>query len=325
MSKIWTISKVWNESIEVNTQRPIAPRNRIWASELGKADIDIYLKLLGEKPSNEFDARARRKFEAGNLFEWLIKLIMIRCGVYQDSQQWIGYKTGNNLEVSGKMDHRGGGTPRYNDAEKEIMALQLPELFTRATSKILEYFKAEYPNGLPEQGFEIKSTSSFGIEKVYATNKALQGHDLQAFHYSYNTKMPFVLLYICRDDLRMAELTILPDDQDLLKKYQAKIDKMSGFYNTKTEPPKEPLILFDEELHRFSKNFNVEYSGYLTRLYGFKTAEEYDNAVSPKIESWNRVITRIKDKKELTDNNKQKITEMAEFGVDIIKLLEVNF
>jgi len=319
---IWTISKIWNESIEQRDERPIAARNRLWASELGKSDIDLYYKLLGEKPSNPFDSRAFRKFEAGNLFEWIVKMVLLRCGIYQESQKWIGYKMDNNsLEVSGKLDHLAGGKPDYEKAEKEIANMMLPELFTKATTNILEYFKKEYPDGLPQQGIEVKSTSSFGIEKVYATNEAMQGHDLQAFHYAYNAKLPFILLYICRDDLRMADLPILPDNQKLLEKYQAKIKSISEYYNQKKEPPKEPEIIFDSKLERFSKNFNIEYSGYLTRLYGYQTPNEYDEKIGPKVESWNRVITRIKDKKEMTDNNKEKLTEISKYGFDLINLI----
>lgn len=322
---MWTISKIWNESIDQREERPMVARNRLWASELGKSDIDLYWKLQGEQPSNPFDSRARRKFEAGNLFEWIVKLVLVRCGIYKESQKWLGYKMdSNSLEVSGKLDHIAGGIPRYEEARKELEAMMLPDLFGRAVDKIMDYFKKEFPNGLPEQGIEVKSTSSFGIEKVYATNKAMQGHDLQAFHYSYQTKLPFILLYICRDDLRMADLFIDPNDSELLNRYQAKIKKISDYYNTKTEPPKEPLIIFNEIEQKFSKNFNVEYSSYLTKLYGFKDPKEYDEKYAPITESWNRVIGRIKEGKELTENNKEKIKEALNYGFDIMNLVKVG-
>ncbi len=317
---MWTISKIWNESIEQKEEKPTIPRDRIWASELGKSDIDLYLKLLGTEPSNPFDSRAKRKFEAGNLFEWIIKIILIRCGIYKESQKWIG----NNefgLDVSGKLDHLAGGLPKYEEAKKLINEMELPELFSKATERILDFFKKEYPNGLPEQGIEVKSTSSFGIEKVYFTGKGLAGHDLQAFHYAYNLKLPFNLLYICRDDLRMAEIPILPDNKELLEKYQNKIKKITDFYNKKEIPPKESEILWEEETQRFTKNFNIEYSSYLTKIYGFDTPNDYDEKVSSKIESWNRVITRINSNKDLTNNNKEKIEEMTKYGFDIFKLL----
>jgi hypothetical protein len=211
---MWTISEIWNKSVEQRETREIKPREKMWASELGKADIDIYLKLMGEKPSNDFDDRSIRKFEAGNLFEWIVKIILIRCGIYQESQKWLGYKMDGCLEVSGKLDHLAGGVVNYEQAKKELLNLQLPDFFNRATEQILDYFKEKYPEGLPQQGIEVKSTSSYGIEKVYFTGKALAGHDLQTFHYAYATKLPFIILYICRDDLRMADIPILPDDKE---------------------------------------------------------------------------------------------------------------
>lgn len=316
----WSINKIWNEAIEVNDERPVTPRNRIWASELGKSDIDIYLKLIGESVSNPFDARARRKFEAGNLFEWVVKLVLIRCGIYKSSQEWID----NNefgIQVTGKLDHLAGGTPKYEEARKEITSLELPELFTRATNQILDYFAKEYPNGLPEQIIEVKSTSSFGIEKVYFTGKGLAGHDLQAFHYAYNKKLPAILLYICRDDLRMAEIPILPDNEELKARYSSKIASVADFYSRKVLPPKEPEIVWEEGVERFTKNFSVEYSGYLKRNYGFETPEEFNEKWGSKLESWNRVVGRVKARKELTDNNKEKLSEMANAGFDIISLI----
>ena len=316
-NKIWKIGDIWNKTLEDRTERASSPRNRIWASELGKQDIDIYLKLMGEKPSNDFDVRALRKFEAGNLFEWVVQMILTRCGVYQSSQKWIG----NNefgLEVSGKLDHVAGGKPDKN-MMATIKDLGLPEVFTKATEKIMEYLTGEYSNGLPSQIFEVKSTSSYGIEKVYETKKALAGHDLQAFHYAYNEKLNGVVLYISKDDLRLAEVEVRYDDENLLSRYREKIERVTTSYRKKEEPEKEPEILFSEEERKFIKNFNVEYSAYLTRNYGDKYQKpmDYSDVVTPKIASWNRVLTRIKDGKDMTDDNASKIGEMAENGFNV--------
>jgi hypothetical protein len=322
MNNIWQISKIWNDSIDQNAENPLVKRERLWASELGKQDLDIYLKLIAEPVSNPFDARSKRKFEAGNLFEWIVKLILIRCGIYQESQKWVDCKE-FGLQVTGKLDHLAGGVPRYEEAQKEIEALMLPDMFTKATNNILDYFKTNYPNGLPQQGIEVKSTSSFGIEKVYFTGKGLAGHDLQAFHYAYNTKLPFTLLYICRDDLRMAEIPIMPDDQELLKRYSDKIKSVTKFFQEKVEPPKEPEIVFEPLTERFTKNFNVEYSSYLKRNYKIETPDEFNTMFGSVVESWNRVLTRHKQGKEMTKNNLEKIKEMETFGFDI-KTIKVN-
>jgi len=102
-NKPWTFSSIWNDSIGQKEEKPIIPRNRIWASELGKSDLDIYLKLIGTEVTNPFDSRAKRKFEAGNLFEWIIKLVLMRIGIYKESQKWLGYTLPDCLEVSGNL------------------------------------------------------------------------------------------------------------------------------------------------------------------------------------------------------------------------------
>ena len=312
---IWKISDIWNKTLEDRAERSKSPRNRIWASELGKQDLDVYLNLIGEKPTNDFDIRALRKFEAGNLFEWVVQMILIRCGIYQSSQRWIS----NNefgLEVSGKLDHLAGGKPDY-EAAAAIKELGLPDIFTKATKKIIEYLGNEWPDGLPTQIFEVKSTSSYGIEKVYETKKALAGHDLQTFHYAYNEKINGLVLYISKDDLRLAEIEIPCDDKELLSRYGGKIESITHHYEKKEEPPKEPEIIFNEEEKKFIKNFNVEYSAYLTRNYKYKKPMDYSDKVTPIITSWNRVLTRVKGGDDMTDNNKAKIGEMAEYGFDI--------
>ena len=48
---------------------------------------------------------------------------------------------------------------------------------------------------------------------------------------------------------------------------------------------------------------------------------EFSEKFSPSVERWNRVLARIKEGKELTDNNKQAISEMADFGIDITKFV----
>ncbi len=41
----WGFSEIWNESLLKIEQRPASKRDNLWASELGKAPIDLWLKL----------------------------------------------------------------------------------------------------------------------------------------------------------------------------------------------------------------------------------------------------------------------------------------
>ncbi len=318
MSKQWTLSKVWNESLEQSEKRPVEVRERMWASELAKSDVDVYLNMKGTEKTNPPNSRALRKMEAGNIWEWIMELVLRRCGIYMDSQEYIKTKIEEGcVEVSGKLDFIAGGKVDYEGAEKLLGELKLPEMFTRAIKNTIEYFKHNYPEGLDHKILEVKSVSSFAFDKVERTGKPIAGHDLQLFHYIKNKKMDGAIVYICRDDARMIEMFISQDDPELLAAYEAKVKKISKFFYANEQPPIEPLVLFDVEEARFSKNFNIEYSGYLTMLYNFQDQADYDENVGPMVDRWNRVLGRIRDGKEMTDNNQEAIAEMIAAGWDI--------
>lgn len=317
MSKQWTLSKVWNESLEQSPKRPVEVRERMWASELGKADVDIYLKMKGTEMTNPPNARALRKFEAGNIWEWIMSLILRRCGIYRDSQEYIQTQMDDCILVTGKLDFIAGGKVDEVGVNQLLEELHLPDMFTRAIKNTIEYFKNEYPDGLEEKILEIKSVSSFAFDKVERTGKPITGHDLQLFHYLYSKKQNGSIVYICRDDARMIEIFVTHDDPILFEKYQTKVKRISQFHKDNIQPPVEPLILFDEEDLRFSKNFNVEYSGYLTMLYKFADQADYDDQISGKVERWNRVLGRIRENKPMTENNQEALEEMSEAGWDV--------
>lgn len=314
----WTLQKVWNEALDQQEKRPYAPRDYLWASELGRSDIDVYLKMLGTEPTNEPNARSKRKFEAGNIWEWILSLILRRCGIFIDSQEYM--KNSIDAEcvpVSGKLDFIAGGKVNYEQAEALIGELHLPDMFTRAIRNMLSYFREKYPEGLGEKIIEAKSVSSFAFDKVEMYGKPLAGHDLQLYHYLRAKKMDGALVYICRDDARMIEMFISHEDPRLEAEYERKVRRMSNFYRNKIRPEIEKEILFDDDELRFTKNFNVEYSPFLTMLYKHEQPADYDDKVSPVVARWNRVLGRIKEGKEMTDNNSEALAEMAEAGWDI--------
>ena len=77
----WSFFKIWNESLEQREERPPKERQNLWASELGKSQVDVYLKMKGIAPTNPFSARSLRKFEAGNIWEWIVGLVLLRAGM----------------------------------------------------------------------------------------------------------------------------------------------------------------------------------------------------------------------------------------------------
>lgn len=317
----WTLMKVWNESLGKKEDRVPEPRERLFASELGRSDIDLILKLRGEKPSNEPDDRAYRKFNAGDLYEWFVSLILLKCGIYINTQTPVKFSLPGLLEVSGRLDFIAGGKPRYDDGLEEvnkiISTLNLPPLFSFMSERIVKYFKENYPDGLKEKVLEIKSVAVHGFNRIEKTGKALGGHDLQAFHYAKGLNMEAAICYISRDDLRMYEIPILPNDQSLLERYVAKVTKVSEYYHKNIMPNKEPLLLFDEITLRFSTNFNVQYSSFLTHLYGFAHPEEYREKVGKPVTRWNTALGRIAQGKKITPLNQKSLDEIKNAGFNV--------
>lgn len=321
VGKEWSLSSQWNQSLGRKNERPVEPRDRIYASELGRSDVDIFLKLMGETPTNPPNDRSYRKFDAGDLFEWFVRLVLIRSGIYIASQTPVKITLPDCIEVSGKLDFIAGGTPNFEQGQEEmkelIASLGLPDVFHRVSDNLIDYFKANYSTGLKKKVLEIKSVATYGFEKIEKTGKPLGGHDLQNFHYSFGLETEGSIVYICRDDLRMIEIPIMPNNEELFKRYAEKIQRVSKYYFDKQMPEPEPVVLFDSELGKFSKNFNVEYSPFLKKLYGIERPDEYDEMFGKTIKSWNGVMERIKLSKPMTAKNLIRLDEIKARGFDV--------
>jgi hypothetical protein len=316
----WGFSKIWNESLLEKQERPMKKRDNLWASELGKSPIDIWLKLRATPMTNPPNSRSLRKFEAGNVFEWIVSLILKRAGILKSSQHWSEFQYPGLLRVSGKADFIAGGKVDERMFHSELQGLELPDVFMRAGERIVNYLSETYPDGLDEMPLEIKSVSSFMFEAMERTQRASRIHRLQAFHYLKSENRPKAnLVYICRDDLRMMEFPIL-NPSPVEDEYRAAIEGISKYHLDDVRPPLELPITFDEDIAKFAKNFNVAYSGYLTMLYGFKDQKEFDDIFQPKVASWNRVMARVKKGDKMTEKNKLVLEDIGKSGFDVEKI-----
>jgi len=311
----WSFYQVWNESLEQRKEREIRPRQNIWASEIGGAKIDRYLKMKGIKPTNPPNPRSLRKFEAGNIWEAIIGYVLNRAGILQSKQDWLSYKYDGLLEVTDKLDYIAGGIPDYNKAKKVISEFNwLPPFIAKATLAIVGRLKEKFPNGLDNIILELKSCSSFMFEKYETNPDAPNHHKLQLFHYLKAKNMSEGhIVYVCKDDARLIELGVF-NPSPTEEEYKKDIEEMTNYIQNNIEPEKEKFIEFDG---RFFANWKVGYSTYLTKLYNFKTQKEFDDVYKPVVERWNRVLGRIKEKKELTENNLKTIEEMKKEGFNI--------
>ena len=321
----WSIQKIWNDSLDARRkERPLVDRtDKIWASEIGGAMIDRYLKMKGTPPTNPPNARSQRKFEAGNLWENIVGHVLARAGILIQSQEWLKFQYPGLLPVTGKLDFMAGGNPDYDKASNAVQEFNwLPEFITTATLNIVNNLKEQYPNGLKNIILEIKSCSSFMYEVYEKKGTASPQHKCQAFHYLKAKNMDEAhIVYVSRDDARILEVgvmnpSLVEDD------YFNDIKKITEHIKTSTRPEIEKPLVFDSTLGKFSANWKCGYSQYLTMLYGLENQMAFDNTYKPIAERFNRVLGRIEEGKELTDNNQKALEEMQKWGFDVEKIKE---
>lgn len=327
--KTLSLTKLWNNSL-VLQDRELKERDYCWASELGKSMVDRYLAMKAVKPTNPPNERSRRKFFAGNIWEFIAGLVLWQMGVIQDKQQEV-WTEDMPLRVKGKLDYLIGGKPDYDKARKVISALPFQKEITDRFMLVINNFEQEYgTEEIEEMVHELKSCSHYVIDKIQEGGN-IAGHDLQIDHYLRGLKMERGIIdYISKDDALMAERMVRRSNSVDDKMFDD-LYTLKGYLDSDQQPPAEPFILFEE---KFTKNFNIEYSSYLTLVYGFEQPMDYADLVKGKIASWNRVLKRLSDINSgvttktgkpiiLTDKNKLAIDEMAKDGYDAQSLSKI--
>lgn len=318
--KEWGIAGVWNASLQNKVVRPVEPRDHLWASELGKAPVDVFYHLNGTTPTNPPNARSMRKFEAGNVFEWIIKLMFKRAGIMVGEEIHCEYQYAGYLPVTGRLDVLVGGKPDFARAVAELKAFDMPEVFIRAAEAMKEHFDKEYPEGLALKPIEIKSLSAVMFEGLLARKTASKAHRMQLFHYlkalGYEKGS---VLYVCRDDLRMMEVPVL-NGGVFEEEYKASVAEHSGYYLSKTIPPLEEPVVYDPDTGKFAANWKVGYSMYLTMLYGLADQAEFDDKYKGLPARWNGTLKRFREGKKMTKLNIERMKEIKDAGFDIAKI-----
>lgn len=298
----WSLSKVWNACLDTDRQRQYEPRDYIWASELGRGYYDRYWKMHGRKPTTPPNLRARRKFEAGNLSEWVVLQVLRRASLLRTTQDHIIFDNGD-MKVTGRCDFIAGGKPKLDDMT------DLPEGLAEVSQAVIE--RLHEHGELDEQILELKSCSGMMFEHyVLAPSK---NHALQLFHYAHSLNKPGRLVYLSRDDLRMVEWTISPDSEEWLALYNDDLSKMADVYKVAEddiEAFKEPALVYADG--KFKKNFEIEYSSYLTD-YGYERPDEYAEPAGKLSGRINRVVKRLEEGKKLTKLNEEAIADTVKF------------
>jgi len=320
MTNNWSFTDVWNTALEKGKDRPPKERDNMWAGEIGGSYIDRYLKMKGTMPTNPPNARSRRKFEAGNLMEWLVKLILARAGILKEEQTWLSYNPEGKLAVTGKLDFIAGGSVDKMAGFQFVSDMGLPEFFARATEAIIE----SLPDEMSKRVLEVKSCSGF-MWDAYDRNGASVRHEAQLYHYLLTSAVEEgSILYISRDDLRLQEFSLSRQTQRVRDFYMNDIDRMTHYIQKGVCPDKEPLIDFKEESGKFASNFKVAYSPYLKMLYGFENQASFDEVIKKKATGYDRVLGRLAEGKNMTDKNKIILESMEKDYKDLGPYIEIR-
>lgn len=321
----WGLQKIWNDSVVQRENRELTKRENLWASEIGKAPVDIWLKMNAVEPTNPFNARSLRKFEAGNFWEWVVERVLERAGVLKSTQDWVSYQVPDGLEVTGKLDFLAGGDVDWNEAKVNVQEMVeeglLPEFLQRFAINVVNHFSQKYPNGLDKKVIECKSSSSFMFD-VYERSGAERTHELQLAHYLLAKDIKDgIIVYICKDDLRMLEFGV-SNPSVITEEYKNWVKDFSQYIKNNEQPPKEKEVFFNEERGRFESNWKVGYSSYLTKLYGYKDTNEFNTKWRKRVAGWNRVLNRILEDKKMTAKNEEIIEDIKKIFPDFDNKVE---
>jgi len=321
----FNLMDVWNATIE-KSDKPLEPRSRVYASEIGGSMIDRYLKMKAEPFTNPPNSRSMRKFMAGDIWEWIVQTVLIKAGIKFRTQERVYVEYEGLLPISGKIDFIITGD---TDFDNVVIDPNMPEFMQKLTKAIIDNFKGRT---FTEQIIEIKSVGSFVFESISAMDNPKTNHMLQGAVYKKGTGLPADVIYVCRDDVRILQYNLDEVFTDLEDMIIEDLKLITHYHNNDIEPEKEKLILWDAVGQKFSKNWKVEYSPYLTKLYSrnkneddaeptpFAQPDEYYDWVAPIIAGLNRVVKRIKEDKPMTKSNEEWVEKAKTFGYPLESL-----
>jgi len=276
----------WNGAT-LSDSRPPQPRDYLYASELGSGLYDTIKSMRGETPTTPANDRSRRKFFAGHVWEYIVKNVLLMCGLYQKEEITVNSVPFDGLlGVHGRLDFLVGGKVDKETAMRNVEQNGLPDFLKAVAERIIaESDGYEYEKMI----LEVKSCSMFVLDYVEKRNAPISSHAMQAYHYKRTTGLPADIIYVSKDTALIKQFSL--KGVDLENQYRNILEKATYYYNSGKMPPLEPILGFDESVAQFKKNLQVEYSKWLTD-YGYTNPDEYRRAVEPTVKRWNSVLSR---------------------------------
>ncbi len=302
--------QLWNSTIDFGESIP-KKREYLYASEIGGSIIDTYLKLRETEYTNPPNSRAYRKFKAGDIWEDIVRQVLLKAGIQFKTQERIEVNYEGMLPIHGKIDFIIFG---------EVGEIKLDGSELEITKKLTEGIHNQFKGTIiEEQILEIKSVGSFVFEDLEKNDKPKTNHLLQAYCYHKATTLPASVVYVCRDDCRILQYDVKQNATELEKDLFSWVEKISYFHFKNELPPLEPKIII--EGGKLKKNWRVEYSNYLSKLYKYETPDQFFEEVSKEVSGANRVISRIKNGDKMTDSNNEYIELFkSKYLIDLTKI-----
>jgi len=84
-------------------------------------------------------------------------------------------------------------------------------------------------------------------------------------------------------------------DDGLEARWMEDVTTMTNYYKTKTKPPIEPLVVWDEEKRAYSNNWMVTRSNYFDLIHG-RDKDEFEKDIKNLV---NRINSRVKKAKTM--------------------------
>jgi hypothetical protein len=328
----WNLADPWNEAA-MSESRPLLPRDYLFASEIFGSKIDTYLKMLSIQPTNPPNDRSNRKFFAGHVWEFIVKQVLLCCGIYQQEEIKIDATPYPNLlSVHGRLDFVAGGYVDRDEAFAKIKEHHLPETLHGIANRAINKW---HGMNLEKVILEIKSVALFTYDYIEKRRKPLDGHVGQTYHYERNNKEGYkgYIAYVSKDTTLLSQFGL--PKTDIEAAYKQYIAKMTYYYTRREQPPLEPLMGFDDSVGNFSKNLKVEYSNYLSMLYGYSSPDDYRRNIQPTILRWNNVLGRYAKVEggaltpmgklvKISPENKEVRAEIIKSGYSFDELVQIK-
>jgi len=245
----WNLSTLVKDLICFNQSDP-APREEIWASDLGKAHLDTYLKLKGLAYTNPADGNGMFNFFLGKAIENGITQMLLDCGIAHSTQERVEIKLDGCLPIVGKPDVLlevmdwdetiKNINITSDDSNEERLAIKKEKLI-----ELVKGWQEKYPDGLKKTAFEIKSTSEWGFNNALKVGfrQAYPHYFLQAYTYLIGLGLDEVhLLFVSKGSKMLTEEIVIKRNEELESEWKEEIETISRNHQSNEWPQPETLM-----------------------------------------------------------------------------------